>query len=137
MRAAHLGERVLVAAGALLLADSFAPWYRYCVGIPGYRRCAHHVAWANEWSSLAVVVGVVVAADAVARPGRPGRWRRVARIGAATVVVVCVILQSVVGDEPMPASVGLYVGAVLGVVLLGAGAAAALGYSDGSRHGGA
>jgi hypothetical protein len=127
-----------VATGLLLVADSFVPWFRYCVGIPGYRRCASHAAWANEWSTLALVVTIALGIDvvlarrrAVAR-GETGtrRLRRGVRIVVSLVVVGLVGLQLAAGDEPMGPVAGAIAALVLACVLIVAALLAAADRDD-------
>lgn len=114
------GERVIVIAGTLLFFDSFLPWFRTCFSFFGSTTCPDHGAWSNVFSALAVLIAMVMVAQVVVRHvsthemRRPGNltWGQ-AHVYAGALTLALVILQLLVGDDPLGRSYGLFAGLVL------------------------
>ena len=113
------GERIIAGAGILLFVDSFLPWFRFCIGALVFRACAHHSAWANPLSALAVLIAIAMVVQIAvrhyssARMAAPGAmtWGQV-HLFAGFAVLALVILQFLAGDSPMHRAFGIFVGLV-------------------------
>jgi hypothetical protein len=123
------GERIIGGAGVLLFADSFLPWFRYCLAIGNvgvlsiHQPCASRGAWTNTLSVLALLVAIAMVAQigvhhfSTARMSAPGTmsWGQ-AHLFAGFAVLALVVLQSLAGYHPYGISwhraFGIYVGLV-------------------------
>jgi hypothetical protein len=113
------GERIIGGAGILLFVDGFLPWFRFCIGGVVFRACAHHNAWDNALSALALLIAVAMVIQiavrhfSTLRVSSPGSmsWGQV-HLFAGFAVLALVILQFLAGNSPMHRAFGIYVGLV-------------------------
>ncbi|MCZ7535922.1 MAG: hypothetical protein M5T61_08380 [Acidimicrobiia bacterium] len=99
-----LGEKIVAAAGALLLIDSFLPWYSVDIGSAfGVSYSYTRSGWQSPgalWSMLAVLLGVAMAAQVIVSklglaelPEKLGNfsWGQVHMFGGIAVLALVVI----------------------------------------------
>ena len=122
-RALTRGERVIVTGGVALLLTSFLPWF-------GVGHESHHTGWQNLPSRVAIVLGLVMVLQVIARrvgADLPGPWLPwgTVHLVVGTVALVLVVVQIVVGDELLVGEVpvrlarrpGLFLGLAAAVAL--------------------
>ncbi len=121
------GEKVVAAAGILLLIDSFLPWYSIDFGPLG---SFHRSGWQSPgalWSILAVLLGVIMAGQVIATklfsasgvPDKVGNfsWGMV-HLAAGALSFLLIIIKLI--NESSSTGFAMWVGLIL-TAALGAG----------------
>jgi hypothetical protein len=119
------GGTIVAATGVVFLLDSFLPWHRLCLSLPGAKVCGSHNAWHTAFSLLATLLVVALVAEVVAvqvldrglPPVGNFTWSQV-RLVVAGAAFVLVVIQLLVGDNGLNRSYGLFLGLLLSAGLL-------------------
>ena len=115
---------ITVGAGILLFVDGLLPWFRTCFNGLGVKSCVTANAWDKPLSLLAMLLTLALVAEVIAvqlaKVTLPDlgsvTWGQV-RLGASVAVLALIVLQLLIGIDPLSRYVFLYLGVVLAVAL--------------------
>ena len=119
------GAMITVGAGVLLFVDGLLPWFRTCFEGLGINSCVSGNAWDKPFSLLAMLLTLALVAEVIAvqlaKVTLPDlgsvTWGQV-RLGASVAVLALIVLQLLIGADPLSRYLFLYLGVVLAAALL-------------------